>query len=111
MMSPPGAASWETGGGEVPPVVRLTDLTEGASLPAQMSNIEGSRPCWICGGADLHLVKPSSLPATVVADDFKITDASYGRTAALYLCAACGFRQASHLPDVLGFYEALEDQE
>ena len=76
-----------------------------------MLTIDSRQPCWICGGADMKMVKASNLQAPLGAADFRITDAHYGRTAAIYRCEACGFRQASDLPDVLGFYEALDDDE
>jgi SAM-dependent methyltransferase len=70
------------------------------------------RSCWICGCSEMELVRRSTLPATQLnSEDFRITDSGYGRTAALYRCAKCHFRQAADLPDVLRFYERLEDAE
>jgi len=59
----------------------------------------------------MKMVKQSSLPTQLDGADFKITDSCYGRTAAIYRCAACHFRQATDIPDVLRFYELLEDPE
>jgi hypothetical protein len=60
----------------------------------------------------MELVRRSTLSATQLnSEDFRITDSGYGRTAALYRCAKCHFRQAADLPDVLRFYERLEDAE
>jgi 2-polyprenyl-3-methyl-5-hydroxy-6-metoxy-1,4-benzoquinol methylase len=41
---------------------------------------------------------------------FKITDAHYGRTAAVWQCGACGFQQCSEVGDPLSYYETLEDE-
>ncbi|MCZ6673896.1 MAG: class I SAM-dependent methyltransferase, partial [Verrucomicrobia bacterium] len=41
---------------------------------------------------------------------FAITDAHYGQTSAVYQCSSCGFMQCNDLPDVLSYYEQLEDQ-
>jgi SAM-dependent methyltransferase len=41
--------------------------------------------------------------------DFAISDASYGRTAAIFRCDRCGFLECPEMGDVVPFYEALED--
>jgi len=65
--------------------------------------------CWLCGSSDLTCVKPASLPATLDANAFRVTDASYGQCAAVDRCNACGFRQCSDFADVLGFYQEMDD--
>jgi len=54
-------------------------------------------------------VKPSNLGSPLTSDSFAITDSHYGVTAAIYRCANCDFLQCSDLPQVLQFYETLED--
>ncbi|MCB1119912.1 MAG: methyltransferase domain-containing protein [Verrucomicrobiae bacterium] len=51
----------------------------------------------------------STLDAPLSSESFAITDAHYGRTSAIYECRACGFRQCTELPEVLSYYETLED--
>jgi 2-polyprenyl-3-methyl-5-hydroxy-6-metoxy-1,4-benzoquinol methylase len=65
--------------------------------------------CWVCGGPALVLAKAGNLPPALSADHFKISDSDYGRTADLFRCKTCGFRQASDLPDVLRFYQDMAD--
>jgi SAM-dependent methyltransferase len=65
--------------------------------------------CWICGGTSWKAFKTSTLNASVTSEDFKITDAHYGRTGRIDQCLSCGFRQCGDLDSVLGFYEDLED--
>lgn len=64
--------------------------------------------CWVCGSRDLVLRKPSDMMDLHPAD-FAISDAHYGRTGAIYQCQACGFLECPEVPDVVRFYEALED--
>ena len=64
--------------------------------------------CWVCDSDALTLVKPSDLD-TMRPEDFAISDAHYGRTAAIYRCAGCGFLECADLREVVQFYEALED--
>jgi SAM-dependent methyltransferase len=66
--------------------------------------------CWICGECSLVLDKRGNLPAELSAANFRISDSAYGRTADLFRCRACGFRQASDLPDVLRFYQDMDDE-
>ena len=49
--------------------------------------------------------------AEVLPQAFAITDSHYGRTAEIQRCVDCGFLQCGGLGDVVGMYEALEDQE
>src|SRR5215204_6096452 len=65
--------------------------------------------CWICGGDQWKLFKPSTLGAKVTSEDFRITDAHYGHTGRIEQCQSCGFKQCHDLSSVLGFYENLED--
>jgi SAM-dependent methyltransferase len=43
------------------------------------------------------------------SNSFSITDSHYGTTGAIYRCSNCGFLQCSDLPEVVQFYEDLED--
>jgi SAM-dependent methyltransferase len=65
--------------------------------------------CWLCGEIKLTCVKAAEVPSTVDATAFRVTDANYGQCAAIYRCIACGFRQCSDFPDVLSFYQAMND--
>jgi len=65
--------------------------------------------CWLCGEVKLTCVKTADVPSTVDAAAFRVTDANYGQCAAIYQCAACGFRQCSDFSDVLSFYQAMDD--
>jgi SAM-dependent methyltransferase len=65
--------------------------------------------CWLCGEVKLACVKTADVPSTVDAAAFRVTDANYGQCAAVYQCAACGFRQCSDFSDVLSFYQAMDD--
>src|SRR5688572_18763937 len=64
--------------------------------------------CWICGGDQWKLFKPSTLGANVTSDDFRITDAHYGHTGRIEQCQTCGFKQCHALGPLLGFYGILE---
>jgi 2-polyprenyl-3-methyl-5-hydroxy-6-metoxy-1,4-benzoquinol methylase len=64
--------------------------------------------CWVCDSEALTLVKPSDLEA-MRPEDFAISDAHYGRTAAIYRCNGCGFLECADLREVIQYYEALED--
>jgi SAM-dependent methyltransferase len=66
------------------------------------------RRCRICGGGDLVLRKTSDVDVLAPAD-FAISDAHYGRTAAIYQCPTCGFLQCSDLGEVAGYYHELQD--
>jgi len=65
--------------------------------------------CWLCGEVKLTCVKAADVPSTVDAAAFRVTDANYGQCAAVYQCAACGFRQCSDFSDVLSFYQSMDD--
>jgi len=68
-----------------------------------------NKNCWLCGEAKLRCVKAADVPPTVDATAFRVTDANYGQSAAVYQCTACGFRQCSDFSDVLSFYQAMND--
>lgn len=70
---------------------------------------EKERQCWVCGGRDMVLVKPSNISGDITSRNFAITDSHYGVTGNIYRCAACGFMQCGDLVDVLGYYEELKD--
>jgi hypothetical protein len=65
--------------------------------------------CWICG-APVSLVRESSLPNQLTGAQFRITDADYGRTAAIYRCDRCNFHQCSEMVEVLNYYIEMNDQ-
>lgn len=67
-----------------------------------------TRQCWVCESDALVMRKASNIE-TMRPEDFAITDAHYGRTAAVYECQACGFLECADVRDVVSFYEALED--
>jgi 2-polyprenyl-3-methyl-5-hydroxy-6-metoxy-1,4-benzoquinol methylase len=67
------------------------------------------RLCWICGANSWSLFKESTLDGRVSTEDFKITDARYGRTGQIDRCNVCGFKQVHDVESVLKFYESLED--
>lgn len=64
--------------------------------------------CWVCESSALVLKKASTIN-TMRPADFAITDAHYGRTAAIYECQTCGFLECADMRNVVQFYEALED--
>lgn len=64
--------------------------------------------CRVCGCDRLALVKSSNV-GDLSSADFAITDASYGRTQAIYRCAQCGFMQCHEAKQVLAFYQSLSD--
>ncbi|MGE3274348.1 MAG: class I SAM-dependent methyltransferase [Vicinamibacterales bacterium] len=64
--------------------------------------------CWVCGSPDLTRRKASDV-TDITSADFAISDAHYGRTAAIDACGACGFLQCSDMAAVVPYYEDLED--
>jgi SAM-dependent methyltransferase len=70
--------------------------------------VAGAR-CWICGESSLALEKDGNLPRDLSSENFRISDSDYGCTADLFRCGNCGFRQASDFPDVLRFYQEMDD--
>lgn len=67
--------------------------------------------CWVCASEDLKLERESQIDGNLGSDNFLITNSDYGRTAAIYQCANCGFMQCPHLTEVLAFYENMEDDQ
>jgi SAM-dependent methyltransferase len=85
-------------------------MAQPEALPRGPQSLTAARTsCWACGGGDLTLVKASNVEAALEARNFAITDDSYGVTGAIYRCTSCGFMQCHDMPDVLRFYESLED--
>lgn len=70
---------------------------------------DATRNCWICASSELTLAKNSNIPGSLASGDFAITDYRYGVTAAIYRCRNCGFLQCSDVPELLQFYEGLQD--
>jgi 2-polyprenyl-3-methyl-5-hydroxy-6-metoxy-1,4-benzoquinol methylase len=66
-------------------------------------------PCRICGHPAMSLVKPSDIEGQINSTQVKITDDSYGVTAAIYRCTRCGFMQCSEIEGVASAYQELED--
>jgi 2-polyprenyl-3-methyl-5-hydroxy-6-metoxy-1,4-benzoquinol methylase len=56
------------------------------------------------------LVKQSNLPSALNTEAFRITDAHYGTTAAIFQCQDCDFVQCSDLEGVLDYYVYMDDQ-
>src|SRR5438876_6111019 len=67
--------------------------------------------CPICGSADVTAPMRESEGRKVSAQDFRVTDADYGRTGPLYRCRACSFRFVVFAENVLPYYEAMGDPE
>jgi 2-polyprenyl-3-methyl-5-hydroxy-6-metoxy-1,4-benzoquinol methylase len=70
--------------------------------------MQESEKCRICSSAT-NLQWSSNIEQDLTSDSFAITDAHYGQTSAIYKCSSCGFLQCHDLPDVLSYYEQLED--
>lgn len=69
-----------------------------------------SSSCWVCGSVGATLVKHNN-SRQLSADDFRITDAKYGVTEDIYQCRECGFLYCPEMPDLLHYYEKMEDAE
>ncbi len=67
--------------------------------------------CWVCGSGALRLVKTGNLPKDLSAAAFQITDSDYGRTGDIFRCEACGFLECPTVPDVVSYYEDMDDAE
>lgn len=65
--------------------------------------------CWLCGNVQLSCLKAASYPSQIDPSAFRVTDANYGQSAAIYQCSACGFRQCTQFTDVLSFYQQMDD--
>jgi SAM-dependent methyltransferase len=57
----------------------------------------------------LTLRRSGTLPATLGAEHFKITDSAYGRTADIHACSDCGFLQCGSVGEVLHYYADMAD--
>jgi SAM-dependent methyltransferase len=75
---------------------------------AMRSGAEEKSRCWICGGENMGMVKPSNIEI-LTSESFSITDSHYGMTGAIYRCSNCRFLQCSELSGVLRYYENLVD--
>jgi SAM-dependent methyltransferase len=67
------------------------------------------RLCWLCSSDDLRCILPARLPEKLESAAFRVTDANYGWSAAIYQCGRCGFRECPDFTDVLAFYEGMDD--
>jgi len=67
--------------------------------------------CWLCGTPTLELLRPGNLHEILTAEDFRITDSNYGRTADIFRCTSCGFLECPAIPDVLSFCKEMDDSE
>lgn len=75
---------------------------------ATRSGAQEKSRCWICGGENTQLVKPSNIE-NLTSESFFITDSHFGMTGAIYRCSSCQFLQCSELSEVLSYYENLVD--
>lgn len=67
--------------------------------------------CWICNGKDIALLRQGLSPEALTTSNFAITNADYGQTLSIHRCNGCGFLFCPEAVNVIGFYEALEDQD
>lgn len=67
--------------------------------------------CYLCDTPTLELARPGNLPENLTAENFCITDSDYGRTADVYHCTSCGFLECPTIPDILSFYQEMDDDE
>jgi SAM-dependent methyltransferase len=65
----------------------------------------------VCDHTDLKEVRPSQIDGNLGSENFLITNSDYGKTAAIYECQNCGFKQCPYLTDVIEFYESMEDDQ
>ncbi|WP_419908181.1 class I SAM-dependent methyltransferase [Hoeflea sp.] len=75
----------------------------------EIDDVAVEATCWVCGSENMALANRGNLPQTLGSEAFQITDQGYGRTADIHRCADCGFLQCSDLPDVLEYYEDMDD--
>lgn len=68
--------------------------------------------CWVCDSERTSAYKPRTLNRQLEPGDLQISDANYGTTLSLRICADCGFifAEGQELAELLRLYEALEDQ-
>lgn len=74
-----------------------------------MNQISAEAACWVCGQQDLKLIRPSQIDGKLGSENFLITNSDYGKTAAIYQCNQCGFKQCPDLSDVISYYETMQD--
>lgn len=67
--------------------------------------------CRICSSDRLVSIRESGIRNPLTSSDVAVTDSNYGVTGELFQCLECGFVQCADLPDVLGLYENLVDEE
>ncbi len=67
--------------------------------------------CRACSSPNLYLLRNSTITSDLQSNNFAITDANYGSTAAIYKCSCCGLLQCLNDTSVLHYYEGLEDHE
>lgn len=77
-----------------------------------VSAVQGEA-CWVCGTAGATRWKERSADTSLRPEDFRITDAHYGRTLALLQCPQCGFvfAEGEDLERLTAFYEELTDEQ
>ncbi len=68
------------------------------------------KTCWVCSGSSFSKVKSSNIKSDITAQSFAITDKKYGVTLDIFKCRDCGFLQCHNFPDVLKYYEDMEDE-
>lgn len=90
---------------------QLQTLDEDLQPPAAEDD-EATR-CWICGRRARSLFRPSTIRGRPDSGSVRITDSTYGQSAALHRCGHCGFIFAQPLPhgDMLSLYRRMEDPE
>ena len=66
--------------------------------------------CWVCRSTATQQVKKANYQR-LNADAFRITDANYGVTAAIFQCRSCGFRFCPQLTDLTRYYSEMQDEE
>jgi len=81
------------------------------SAGEQTSPPSAAARCWLCGSAATGMFRRSTLHRRPDAAAVRITDAGYGRTAALRRCRSCGFVFADELPaaDLAALYRQMRD--
>jgi len=80
-----------------------------------MNEIEANKPssfCWVCGSSDVVLWKTGLSAQSLRPEDFRITDAGYGKTLELFRCQECAFIFAGTAsgPEIVSLYAAMHDE-
>jgi len=68
-----------------------------------------NRHCPICKSADYEAVETPHSVAHPTVEDFKITDAGYGKTGPLFRCSVCGFLFVVFPKDTTEYYLDMQD--